>query len=106
MLTDETIAKLKAEYGNGLTRLQSDAMPNVDVVVRKPSRPEFERFHEEINGEHASTAMQTLMRSIVVYPDAAGFHALLEQYPGIPQEFGKEVTKLVGIAGKARASAL
>jgi len=104
-LDESTIAALKAKHG-ALTLLESDAMEGVRLVVRNPKRIEYDRFHEEMNGEQATGAMLTLLRSVLVWPDATAFEAVLNRYPGAAQEFGREISRLAGVSGRARASKL
>lgn len=72
--------------------------PAWEIVLRKPSRAEYKMFRAQImNPAQAPDAQEILVRKCVVFPDAAGFDALLEDYPAIPEAASEAIKRLTGL---------
>jgi hypothetical protein len=92
----DVIAKLKSQFPS--TELRQYRSEEGDAIVCKcPSRGDYKRFRAMIvDPNQRANALETLMRSCVVYPDAQGVAVLLERRPGLAEVFGD---KLSGWAG-------
>lgn len=68
-----------------------------EIVLRKPTRPEYKQYRSRHHGNDADMAQEILVRQIRVYPDTDAFDAMLEEFPGIPEALTKTVLRLCGM---------
>ena len=62
------------------------------VAFRPITRVEYGRFRAQIaDPKKRGDATETLVRSVVVYPDRVAFNAFLERYPAAAEAIGDEV---------------
>jgi hypothetical protein len=66
-----------------------------NVIVKRASRARFQRFQDE--GKFDFKAVSKLVEPCVVYPDAAGFAAMLERQPAIMTACGNTISRLAGV---------
>jgi hypothetical protein len=97
MLSPEDLSKLETEHKRIAHVIGKNAA--WEVVIRKPTRPEFKRFKSmAMNPAQQADALEHMIRTIVVYPSRAAFDALLEDYPAIPAAFDAQLAELTGAA--------
>jgi len=85
----EALPALLAQYGaKGLRTLASDAEPNF-IVLRKPTRQEYQAFLiSEKEGDVAGTMqyLSSLSRKVVVYPSPAVYTSMTDEFPSLETE--------------------
>lgn len=96
VLTEEAIKELETTHKR-VAHLH-DVGGEWEIVLRKPTRPEYKHFRAMINGAQASDAQEMLVRKLCVYPDRETFDALLEDWPGIPEACGAAIKSLTGMS--------
>jgi uncharacterized protein YihD (DUF1040 family) len=102
MITDEMISELKAKHGVDELRLLEAC--GESVLIRKPNRGEYQRFRAKLAAEATrDSALEQLVRTVIVYPPPPDFSAMLERLPGLAETFGDEVLELVGVTKKLEA---
>lgn len=70
-----------------------------EIIIRRPTRAEYKQYRSQSHNQaQVADAQEILARKTCVYPDAAGFDALLDDYPGIPEACGEAFKKLLGLA--------
>jgi hypothetical protein len=103
-VTDEQLSELKAKHGERKVLRLSTTTPDgvIEVAVMKPGRKEYERFRKQL-GDDAKRdgALENLLRAHVLAPERAKFDELLEEYPALPEEFGKPLLSAIGLSGSA-----
>lgn len=94
-LTEDTIAKLKAEHGGDLAKVETAAGP---VVFRKPTRKEWDRFTDTIrSGSAASASCRELQTACLVWPGRDGYNAALDAQPALLMRgFADALNELAG----------
>lgn len=108
-LTAEKIEELRALHGRievvegrkpAATAGNPDPATPWAVVYKKPSRATYKRFRAMSHRpESIADAQEMLARACCVWPEtAAGFDALLEDFPGIPEGSGKALGDLAGMS--------
>ena len=103
MISQDQIDAAKAAHGD-VRLLTSDG---VQVLIRKPRPGEYKRWRRDsMDAARRADALEDLLRAITVAPDAAGLAALLEERPGLAEEFAGAMLELVGITGRADAKKL
>ncbi len=96
MLSEEQIADLKAKHGARLEMI-SDESGDLEVVVKPPPEAEWDRFTTMLlDDEQKPRAMKTLVRSCVVYPEAAELKRLIAEQPGIVSTIGGQLSEMAG----------
>lgn len=104
MITNETIAKLKAEHGDDLHLLEGAGH---EIVVRVPSRAEWKRFRaQQADAAKNVDARETLLRGCIVHPAAADVAAIFEKRPGLVDTFGVELQTIAGVTAEATSRKL
>lgn len=105
MIDDATIEDVKARHPGVELHLLTSG--DAAVIIRRPTRHDYARFRKHTADEHfRELALDSLVRSLVVHPDRAGFDAMLNDRPGLCEEFGAPVVELLGLTGKAEAKKL
>jgi len=98
ILDETTLEQLKREHGE-LTRLSAGGE---SVIVRNPRRVEYERFRKDTFDEkRRDKSVETLLRSVIVWPSKEEFLELLERKPGLSETFGGKVLEMVGATEQA-----
>lgn len=78
--------------------------PQWEVVLRKPKRAEYKAFRAAAHGPAVADALETLVRQIMVEPEAPeAKDALIEEWPGLPEACDPFVQKLTGLAAEQLA---
>lgn len=103
------IDKLEEEYGPDRVKVLTTpsfvpGLPTV-VVIRTPASDVFTRFRQMVrrsNGKipEIGNARDLLAASVVVYPDAATYDRMKEQWPSVHDVVGHEAVKLGEAEGK------
>jgi hypothetical protein len=104
--TPEIIAKLKSEHAG--SELRKVTLKNGDeIVVRSPSRPEWQRMQDEsVDEKKRAAAMRSIVRSCVVFPSKEEFLAALDRKPGLIETLLPIVHELGGVEDAAQGEAL
>lgn len=103
-IADETLSELKAKHGERKVLRLSTTTPDgvIEVAVLKPGRKEYERFRKQLGDDNKRDgALESLLRAHVLSPERAKFDELLEEYPALPEEFGKPLLAACGLSGSA-----
>lgn len=103
-VTDEALAELKAKHGERKVLKLTTATPEgvIEVAVLKPGRKEYERFRKQLGDDNKrDAALENLLRAQVLSPERAQFDALLDEFPALPEEFGKPLLTAIGLSGSA-----
>lgn len=103
MLTEEQIKEIEASplaKGRPCTvvrgKRKSDGSFPWEVVVRKPTRPEYKNYRAlAVKGD--PEAQEVIFRMVCVHPPKEAFDALLDDFPAIPEAAAKAIGDLVGI---------
>lgn len=67
------------------------------VVFKRPTKLDFRALKKDRDDEdRKSVSDEIFAQKIVVYPDAAGFNALLDQYPLLSTNISGEAMKVSG----------
>lgn len=99
VISEEMIDDLKRKHGDKLSLLVSG---DVEVVVRKPSSGDMKRWRADTaDAARRSIANENLVRSCVVFPAPAEMKTILEDLPGLVEEFIEPLLKLTGLSGQA-----
>jgi hypothetical protein len=103
MIDEDTIRDLKAKHGELHMLTSGDAV----VIVRKPTRKEYERFRANSSDPNKrDIAVASLVTTVLVHPDRAAFDKMLDAAPGLCEEFAEPVLELVGLTGQAQSAKL
>lgn len=98
MIPKEKIEELEATHKRIAVVRGNGDPPAWEIVMRKPTRAEYKMFRAQLtNPAQAPDAQEILVRKCVVYPDAAAFDAMLEDYPAIPEAVGDALRRLIGL---------
>lgn len=96
MLSKEDVTKLEVEHKRVAHVVGKNGA--WEVVLRKPTRPEYKRFRAMATSEsQKADAQEVLARSCVVFPAPAAFDALLEEYPAAADACASAMMELVGL---------
>lgn len=103
-MDEAQLASLKAKYGTvfEIKIPASDYDDAVSVFVKRVPKADWKRFRSMASDDaQRADALETLTWACVVYPDAAGFGAMLEERPGLAEKIGG---KLVDMAGGEKSA--
>jgi hypothetical protein len=103
-VTEEQLAALKAKHGDRKVLKLSTSTPDgaIEIAVQKPGRKEYERFRKQLGDDNKRDgALESLLKAHVLSPDRAKFEELLEEFPALPEEFGKPLLSAIGLSGSA-----
>jgi hypothetical protein len=90
----KVIDTLKAEHSQVYLLAACDEQ----VIVRQPTKGEFERFAAAVADEaRRAKASRLLFLDCVVYPDREAVDAMLARLPGLAITFGGECAELAGV---------
>lgn len=104
-ISEEQLATLQREH----RRVKVISIGDIEFAIRAPKRHEYKAFRAKAMGEQKDSALEDLLRIIVVYPSRVDFDVLLDDYPGVAESkaVGKAVEAFVGMVadetGKASA---
>ena len=96
MAIDEaTIQELKKEHGD---KLSTVSFEDAILVLRKPTRAEYQRFREEVIDEKKKkAAVPKLVKALVVYPKTwEEVDAIFDEYPGLEDVASGAAVQSVG----------
>lgn len=94
--------ELKAEHGEVYVLTDDD--DEIEIVVRMPTRAEFERFGAMAeDAKKGVRAMAQFVTDCLVHPSRDELKALFDRLPGLPLSFGKELTRLAGAGRTVQA---
>lgn len=100
---ENEVSELKAKHG-ALHLLEHEEHA---VVVKMPSVGDAKRFRAATSDEAKKPqALEVLLRSCVVWPDAAGLEAMLSERPFLVETFGGGLLELAGAAKSPAKKAL
>ncbi len=101
--TDEQLAALRAQHGE-VYKLTNDEAPS--VWVKRPGKTTYKAYQAERSDEASmDVANENLLRGLVVYPtEKAHVAALIERYPGLPDDCAAPILRIVGRTGRASAT--
>lgn len=105
-MDDAKIAELKARHGN--SELTLITFGKHELVVKKPTRAQFNRFREGVaNGGRAHIdAGAQLITDTLVYPTWAEYLTLAEESPNVEDEVTREVCMLAKAYDKVETKKL
>lgn len=95
-ITDAAIQEIKAKYPNTGDDVSLLETPLGDVVVRKCSFNEFQRFQDQVGDKKLSIAQEMLIKACVVWPDGKTFSDGLGGMPAAQNKIAEEILKLSG----------
>lgn len=102
-MTKTKLESLRQEHG-GLKALRvplPDSSP-IDVLIRKPTRLEYERYLDATskvkagNMGAATTAARNLVRTCVLAPDEATLTGLMDTYAALPDKLIEPALAMIG----------
>jgi hypothetical protein len=105
-LSPEQAQKLKDLHGSDLVLV---AARMCDLVFRKPTRHEYDRWFDKMQGDksQASSHARELATATIVYPDQDTLRSVLDDTPGIlTTTLVDAITDLAGLGGKAAVKKL
>lgn len=73
------------------------------IVIRSPTQPEFNRWHDAAYSKNAQEQRQggdDMARKLVVYPDKSEYEELLKTLPGINLTVVDIAIELAGVVGR------
>lgn len=106
-ITEEQVSRLKAENPGLELHVVSSPDTGAEVVVRRPSEPEWRRFRSMVgDDDQRPGALRQLAISSAIYPKGDDFMALLADYPGLAETIGGKLVKIAGVDGAATSRKL
>lgn len=95
MIDEQTIQALKDKHGDKLSTVEFE---EATIVLRRPSRAEFQRFRALVTDEKKRLgAAEKLVRDIVVYPATwEQVDALFDDYPALEDQVSAEAVRMAG----------
>jgi hypothetical protein len=106
-ITEEQLAKVTTENPGVELHLVNSPETGVDVVVRKPSEPEWRRFRSmQSDDEQRPGALRMLAIGAAIFPKGGDFMALLGEHPGLAETIGAKLVKIAGVDGTATSRKL
>ena len=107
-LTDEKVAELKAEHGDGkLHRLDLD-QPAQGIVFKRPSLALYSATIDKLTDDEQSKArcLRDLVEGCVVFPEGKDLQAFIKEYPGAIGTIGRTIQQAAGMDAKKKATPL
>lgn len=102
--SEKDVEELKGKHGAGLHQLEHEEHA---VIVKVPSSGDAKRFRAATSDDAKKPhALEQLLRSCVVWPDAAGLSAMLEERPFLVETFGGGLLEVAGAAKSPSKKAL
>lgn len=103
-VTEEQLAALKAKHGERKVLKLSTTTPDgvIEIAALKPGRKEYERFRKQLGDDNKRDgALESLLKAHVLAPERAKFEELLDEFPALPEEFGRPLLAALGLSGSA-----
>lgn len=103
-VTDAELAELKAKHGERRVLRLTTTTPDgvIEIAALKPGRKEYERFRKQLGDDNKrDAALEGLLRAHVLSPERAKFDELLDEFPALPEEFGRPLLSAIGLSGSA-----
>jgi hypothetical protein len=109
-VTRDQVRQFRQEHGEDFVKTLSIPLGGkvLQVIVRKPSRVEFERHTEtlmklrENKVQHALGANRTLVQACALAPDAATLKEALDTYPALADKLAEPVLAMAGADAEVR----
>jgi len=93
-LDDAKRQKLAEEHGEIVVITHKRAG---DAAFKGPSRPLWEQFQSRVlNDKTKASSTSWLVRSCLIFPDAAEFETYLDRYPMLAEKAGAQLVELAG----------
>jgi hypothetical protein len=94
VLADDELDRLREAHGEVIALVYQGQ----DIVLRAPNRGEYKRFRSASFSEKLrDTALEDLVRVMIVHPDKASVERLFERYPGFAESVSKPALELAGL---------
>jgi hypothetical protein len=94
VLPEEEIERLREAHEEIAVLVYKDQ----DIVLRRPTRGEYKRFRAtSFNEKSRDTALEDLVRAMVVHPDRSAVERIFDRYPGFAESVSKPVLELAGL---------
>ncbi len=103
-VSDELMAELEHKHGQRKVLRLVTSTPDgaIEIAVLKPGRKEYERFRKQLGDEaKRDNALENLLKAHVLAPERAKFDELLDEFPALPEEFGRPLLSAMGLSGSA-----
>ena len=105
-----SMAEFRREHGEERVKALSTTVESrrVEVVVRAPSRAEYDRHNETMmklrEGKTATalSATRNLLLDCTLAPSRAELAGLLDSYPALADKFGESVLNMAGAEAEVR----
>lgn len=116
-MTDRNFAGLNPEAIEGLRREHGEdrvkklyVQGKIELIVRAPSRAEFDRFMASTlkiqkNTAEGLAAARTLLMDCLLAPDPRDAKAQLDKYPALTEKFAEKVLEMAGADDEVREEA-
>lgn len=96
-LNEQQIAELKERHKVSKLHMLRAGQGEF-VVVRMPTDANWKRFRKQMADEaKRADALETLLRTSIVYPDPPAFDAMLAERPGLLDTFASNLGELAGL---------
>lgn len=89
----DTVRRARSEHG--ATNVKALKVSGLNVLVRKPSKLEWERFEGD---KRTDDAVRALVEACTVHPDRATMTAFLEDKFAAHMPIGDKLAEMVGLA--------
>lgn len=89
------LEELKAEHGDIYVLTIEEDDDDHELVVRMPTRAEFDRFTAS-DEKKANRALVQLVKDCTLHPSKEELGKLFNSLPGLGLSFGKELARLAG----------
>lgn len=101
------IEALKAKHGKLFELSVGEGEEKRTIIVRRPNRPEWKRFKTQARDDlKQDTAGITLLKTVLIEPEATTLDAWLNELPGLEESFAAEVIRLIGATERAEKKVL
>ena len=104
-IDDAKVQALKEKYGPRLSKLEfEDAV----IVLRKPSRDEYQRFRADVSDEKKrAAAAGKLVKCLVVHPpEWSEVEAIFDEYPALEDQAANAALQMAGATKEASVGKL
>lgn len=106
MISEQQIAELKSKHGPDLVLVP---VGDVDLVFRKPTRHEYDRWFDKMQVDKGSSSAHAreMAQATIVLPGLDGLAAALDSKPGmLTTTIIDAITDLVGLGAKSAVKKL
>jgi hypothetical protein len=108
VISVEDLAKVEAAHPGMIrcTGPKDDAgVPEWEVLVRRPTRPEFKRYRARLRDpQWAPEATEEMITDMILRPDRPGFQKLLDTWPALCEGIAAlpAVAAMLGLTARAQ----